>query len=187
MCAAVAIRTVIPAGISDIPVEKIIKTRQKLSVEFDVFRDYLNSLADRLDEIGRIRDPSVLQARLELLVERDLRRPTSELERNLRLLGLEPAQAVLGLKSLELPAAAATVASAAAIPLGVTQAGLVAARLITSGVETRARRRNMLQGGPAGYLLGLQRQLTPGGVIERMRRMFLRARSVSRPRPSAGS
>jgi hypothetical protein len=138
--AAVAVKVAVPAGIRDVPVEKIIKARRKLAPEFDAFRDHLSLLSDRLTELGKIRDPSVLEARLELMVERDLRRPTQELESKLRQLGLEPAQAVLGLKSLELPVAAAAAASAAALPPGVTQAGLVAARLVASGLRSRAQR-----------------------------------------------
>jgi hypothetical protein len=168
--AAVAIKTVVPDRISEVPVDKIIKARRKLAAEFDAFRDHLGLLADRLTELGNIKSPSVLQARLELMVERDLRRPTQDLEEKLRQLGLEPAQAVLGLKSLELPAAAAAAASAAALPVGVSQAGLVAARLVASGVQTRKQRRQMLRSTPAGYLLGLEKQLTPGGITERLRR-----------------
>jgi hypothetical protein len=173
--AAVAVRVTVPARIDDIPVDKIIKARRKLAPEFDAFRDHLSLLADRLTELGQIKDPSVLQARLELMVERDLRRPTQELEGKLRQLGLEPAQAVLGLKSLELPAAAAAAASAVALPAGVTQAGLVAARLLTSGVQSRTQRQQILRSSPAGYLLGLEKQLTPGSAIERLRQRFRRA------------
>jgi hypothetical protein len=179
--AAVAIKTVVPARIEDIPVGRIISARRKLAPEFDAFRDHLSLLADRLTELGQIKDPSVLQARLELMVERDLRRPTQELEKKLRQLGLEPAQAVLGLKSLELPAAAAAAASAVALPAGVSQAGLVAARLVASGVQARTQRRQMLGSSPAGYLLGLEKQLTPGGIVDRLRRTFRRAGKRTRP------
>jgi len=177
MYAAVAIRTVVPARIGDIPVKKIIEVRRKLAAEFDGFRDHLASLAEKLAELGRIRDPSVLQARLELMVGQDLRRPTEDLEQKLRQLGLEPARAVLGLKSLELPAAAAAAAaSATALPLTAGEAGLVAARLISSGLGARTARRQARASSPAGYLLGLQKQLTPGGIVDRLHRMMRRAR-----------
>jgi hypothetical protein len=179
--AAVAVKVTVPAQIRDIPVEKIIRARRKLAPEFDAFRDHLSLLADRLTELGQIKDPSVLQARLELMVERDLRRPAQELEGKLRQLGFEPAQAVLGLKSLELPAAAAAAASAAALPPGVGQAGLVAARLVASGIQSHGQRREMLRNSPAGYLLGLQRQLTPGGIVDRLRRTLLRDGGTSQP------
>lgn len=178
--AAVAIKTVIPAGIADIPVEKIIKARRSLAQEFDTFRDHLNTLTDRLAELGQIKDPSVLQARLELMIDRDLRRPAGDLEQKLRQLGFEPEQAVLGMKSLELPAAAAAAASALALPPGAGQAGMVAARLIATAARSRAQRRQMLRSTPAGYLLSLEKQLTPGGIIERLRRTLLRTRNNTR-------
>jgi hypothetical protein len=174
MYAAVAIRTVVPAKIADIPVEKIIEVRRKLSIEFDCFRDHLTSLADKLTEIGRVKDPTVLQARLELMAGRDLRRPAEDLEQKLRQLDLEPARAVLGIKSLELPAAVAAATSAAALPPGASEAGLVAARLISSRLDARAKRQQALADCPVGYLLGLQKQLTPGGIVERLRRILQR-------------
>jgi len=179
--AAVAIRTVVPARLDDIPVNKIITARRKLAAEFDAFRDHLSLLADRLTELGQIKDPLILQARLELMVERDLRRPTQELEEKLRQLNLEPAQAVLGLKSLQLPAAAAAAASAVGLPASVGQAGLVAGRLVASSVQSRMQRGVTLHTSPAGYLLGLKKQLTPGGVVERLRRTMRRAGKSMRP------
>jgi len=173
--ATLAVRTVVPAKIDDIPVDKIIKARRKLAAEFDAFRDHLNALADRLADLGRIKDASVLQARLDLMIDRDLRRPIDKLDRTLRRLDLEPAQAIFGLKSLELPAAAAAAASVVALPPGIGEAGLVAARLVRSGIETRARRRQALESSPAGYLLGLHKLLTPDGVVERLLRAIRRA------------
>lgn len=181
--AAVAIRTVVPASLDDIPVDRIIRARRKLAPEFDAFRDHLALVTNRLAELGSIKDPSILQARLELMVGRDLRRPAQDLEDKLRLLGLEPAQAVLGLKSLELPVAAAAAAGAVGLPPGVGQAGMVAARLVSSGVQSRRQRQQMLRSSPAGYLLGLEKHLTPGGIIERLRRTMTRAGKATRPFP----
>jgi hypothetical protein len=181
MYAAVAIQAVLPARIGDVPVDKIIEARRKLATEFNSFHEHLNSISDRLTELGPIQDPSVLQARLELMVGRDLRRPTEDLEEKLRQLHLEPARAVLGLKSLALPAAVAAAASAAAIPagtaipVGVAEGGLVAALFISTTLDARAKKRQTMKSSPAGYLLGLQNRLTPKGVVERLRQTMSRA------------
>jgi hypothetical protein len=57
---------------------------------------------------------------------------------------------------------------------------MVAARLIATAARSRAQRRQMLRSTPAGYLLSLEKQLTPGGIIERLRRTLLRTRNNTR-------
>jgi hypothetical protein len=167
--AAIAIKAVIPDNIENIPVGKIIKARTTLAVEFDIFREHLNTLAEEFTELAQVENLSILQAQLQMLVDRDLRRPTATLERSLRQLGLEPAHAILGLKTLELPAIAAAATSAVGVPIAVSQAGLATARLIASSIQTHSKRRDARQSSPVGYLLGLKQQIGRRGIIERIR------------------
>ncbi|ADP78968.1 DUF6236 family protein [Pseudofrankia inefficax] len=180
MYAAVAIATVVPAGLGDVPVERIVRARRTLAVEFDAFRDHVETLTDQLGAMTSNEGPEFVRARLKLLVERDLRRSTADLERGLRQLGLEPARAVLGMTSLELPAAAAAVASGAGLPLAAGQAGLVAAQLIASSAHAHQQARDQRRGA-AGYLLGLQEELNPTSVVDRVRRMFRRVSDPALP------
>jgi hypothetical protein len=172
--AAIAIQAVVPAGLVDLPAERIVGLRHKLAAEFDAFCVHLDSLTPQLTELARIENPEVLRARLEIMVGRDLLRPTSDLDRSLRKLGLQPARAVLGMKSFELPAVAAAAASGVGLPVAAGQAGLAAAQFITAAVQARqtaeAHRRSA-----AGYLLGLRGELTPAGVVDRIRRTVRRA------------
>jgi Family of unknown function (DUF6236) len=181
--AALAIRAVVPEGLADIPADRIVEARRTLAAEFDAFCLHLDSLSAQFTELARVEDPAVLRARLEVLVGRDLRRPAAELDQGLRKLGLQPARAVLGMKSLELPAVAAAAVSGAGLPVVAGQAGLVAAQFIVSGIQAHQaaeeRRRSA-----AGYLLGLRKELSPRGVVERVRRTFRRA-AAPPPAPSA--
>jgi hypothetical protein len=171
--AVAAIRTVVPAGLERVPVERIVRARKKLAAEFDEFLEHIDTLTDHFAELACIEDPKVLQARLELMVNRDLRRSTDDLERGLRQLGLEPAQGVLSLKSLELPAVSAAAASGIGLPAAIGQTGLIAARLITS--STRAHKTSQeKRRSAAGYLLGLRRQLTPQSVVDKVRQTLRR-------------
>jgi hypothetical protein len=168
--AILAVKAVVPKSIETVPVKKIIKARTSLAVEFDVFREHLNALAEEFSELAQLENLTILQERLQMLVNRNLRRPTAALERNLRQLGLEPANAVLGLKTLELPALAATATSAAGIPVVAGEAGLATARLIAASARARSKRRDARQSSPVGYLLGLKRQIGRRGFVERIRR-----------------
>ena len=163
--AAIAINTVVPKGLEHIQAEQIVRARRALAQEFDAFRAHLDSMDKSFTELAEIESPEVLRARLQLLVDRDLRRATDDLERGLRGLGMEPARAVLGMKSLELPATVAAAAAAAGVPVAVGQAGLVAAQLVASTIQARATAQQQRQGA-AGYLLGLREEFNPRGVVD---------------------
>jgi len=172
--ATLAIQAVVPKGLESLPVERIVEVRRKLASEFDAFCAHLDSLSVQFTELAQVEDPVILRARLEVMVGRDLLRPTSDLDRGLRQLDLQPTRAVLGMKSLELLAIAAAAVSGAGLPVVAGQAGMAAAQFIASSIQTRQaaeqRRRSA-----AGYLLGLRGELNPAGVVERVRRMFRRA------------
>jgi len=167
--AAIAINAVIPKNIGNVPTKKIVKARTTLAAEFDAFRDHLNTLAEEFSELTSVENLTILQERLQMMADRDPRRPTAALERSLRQLGLEPANAILGLKTLELPALAAAATSAAGIPVVAGEAGLATARLIAASARARSKRRDARQSSPAGYLLGLKRQIGRRSFTDRIR------------------
>ncbi len=167
--ACTAVQTVIPAGIEQVPVEKIVQARRELSDEFDAFRAHVEALSEDFALLDGVEDPGILQSQLESMVERDLTKPVRELERGLRRLGMEPVRAVLGLKSLELPTVAALAAHAFQLSPIAGAGGAIALQLLASTRTARlaaAERRN----SASGYLLGLRRELDPIGVVRRARR-----------------
>lgn len=174
--AALAIQAVVPEGLEHIPIAKIVEARRRLAAEFDAFSAHLDSLADAFTSLAEVEDPAVLQARLKLLRERDLRRPTAELEKGLRQLGFRPTRAVFT-KSLELPIIA-TAATGLGAPVAAVEAGVMAAQVLATGVEARRVAAEQRRSA-AGYLLGLQKELNPIGVMERMRLTFRRASASS--------
>ncbi len=172
--AALAVQSVVPAGLADIPAGKIIHARRKLAAEFDAFVAHLDELAGQFSELAQIEDEAVLRARLEVLVGRDLRRPVADVEKGLRLIGLQPARAVLGMKSLALPAVASAAATGVGLPVIAGQAGMAATQFIASSIQAHQAAEEVRRSS-AGYLLGLHRELTPAKAIERIRRTFRRA------------
>ena len=135
--AALAIQAVVPQGLADVPVEKIVQARRILTAEFDAFTTHLDTLADQFATLAHVEDPEILHARLQVLLDRDLRQPMAQLERGLRQVSLEPGRAVLGMKTLELPAVAAAAATGAGLPVAAGQAGLIAAQFIASSIQAR--------------------------------------------------
>jgi hypothetical protein len=169
MYACAAVRAVLPADLEHVPVEKIVRARQRLSDEFEEFRAHIDGLSEQFSQLKDVQDHKILYSRLEAMVERDLTRPSRDLERGLRSLGLNPVRSVFGLKSLELPAIAALAASAAEFSPIVAGGGAIAIQVLSSA-RTARREAIAQRTSAAGYLLGLRRELDPVGALERMRR-----------------
>ncbi|MGW2477898.1 DUF6236 family protein [Streptomyces sp. NPDC001665] len=167
--ACMAVRTVIPANIEHVPVEKIVRARKALCDEFDAFSAHIEALGEEFALLDGIEDPGILRARLESMVERDLAKPARELERGLRALGMDPVRAVFGLKSLELPAVAALAAHALHLSPIAGAGGAIAVQLLSS-TRTARRAATEQRNSAAGYLLGLRRELDPVGTLTRARR-----------------
>jgi hypothetical protein len=167
--ACAALKAVLPDGIEHVPVETIVRARRTLSDEFDAFRVHLEELSEEFSRLEGVEDPGILKARLESMVDRNLTRPVQELERGLRVLGLEPVRTVFGLKSLELPAVAALGAHALSLSPLAGAGGAIAIQLFAS---TRTARRTAAERrtSAAGYLLGLRRELDPVNALGRARR-----------------
>ncbi|MFF1691559.1 MULTISPECIES: DUF6236 family protein [unclassified Streptomyces] len=166
--ACAAVRVVVPANISQIPVDRIIRARQVLSEEFEAFRAHIDGLNEEFALLDGVEDPGILRARLDSMIERDMTKPTQELERGLRALGLEPARTVFGLKTLELPAIAALAAHTLHLSPIAGAGGAIAVQLLASA-RTAQREAATQRTSAAGYLLGLRRELEPAGFLARMR------------------
>ncbi|MFJ4190583.1 DUF6236 family protein [Kitasatospora sp. NPDC089509] len=167
--ACAALQAVIPQDILQVPVEAIVRARRELADEFDAFRAHLQGMGEDFAELGSVEDPAILQARVEAMVNRDLTKPTRELERGLRTLGMTPVRAVLGLKSLELPAIAALSAHALDVSPVAGAGGMIAVQLFSStraALRTSAEQRT----SAAGYLLSLQREFESAGLLTVLRR-----------------
>lgn len=167
MYAVLAIQTVVPASLENVPVEKIVAARKTLHAEFDAFRDHLESLTDEFTRLAETDDPGILTTRLEALADRHVRAPLAELRRGLRSVGLQPVQATMGIKSLKLPLLPAFAAATLAIPDTAAQAGLLGALILSSAVQAHTAARE-LRGGAAGYLLGLHRNVQPHSTLDRV-------------------
>lgn len=167
--ALLAIRTYLPAGLADVPVERVIEARKVLLPEFYAFQHHLEALHDDFAELAQVQDSGVREAKLHLLLERKVEVPGSDLQDTLRKLGLQPANAVLSVQTPKLPGLTAAVAGG--VPTAVAHGGAVAGRLVSAGLEAgqvAAQERRSAH----GYLLGLREELTPRGVVDRVRRTF---------------
>lgn len=172
MYAVLALNAVLPADLGTIPVERIVRARRVLADEFDAFLQHLNTVSESFANLSGSEDTAVLNARLELAVDRDFRAALRELERGLRSQGLEPVRSLFSLKTPEVPIVLSvlgtTFVGGGGLPKTLLDVGAVAACFVSSTIRARADRYS-LRHSPAGYLLGLREELNPHGLIDRIR------------------
>ncbi|MER7930516.1 DUF6236 family protein [Streptomyces sp. NPDC096057] len=173
--AVLALQTVVPRDLAEVPVRRIIEARRRLLPELMAYRAFLDSLTPDFIEISQLPDPEVRAAKLRNHVERQIAQPIETMERELGRLGLQPVRAVLSTQTLTPPAMAGVVAEVAHVPSFFTGAGVVAGCLVTAARGALDRRRQVLAGSPTGYLLSLRRELGPSDAVAQIRSAVRRA------------
>jgi hypothetical protein len=175
--AVLALQTVLPRDLAEVPVERIIEARRRLLPQLMRYREFLDSLTPDFVAISEVRDPEVRAAKLRNHVESKIAQPIEAMERTLGRLGLQPVRAVLTLQTLAPPAALGLLADAVHLPPAVTSAGVAAGCLVGAVNSTLDRRRQVAAGHPAGYLLNLRHELGPSDTVAQIRSAIRRATS----------
>ncbi|WP_030273039.1 DUF6236 family protein [Streptomyces sp. NRRL B-24484] len=172
--ALMAVRCVLPADLHAVPVEKIIRLRTDYADEFDAFAAAIDTAAGELRETtSGVDDAVALGIHLKDTFDRSIAQPLESLRKAMKGLKLETMYTALTLK------AEATAGGAALGLLGGGTATAVGAGLACTTVaarQTAARQRDTLMASsPVGYLLRVEEELTPRGVLQRTRRAVVRA------------
>lgn len=162
-----AVELVVPAGLDDLPIEKIIEIRQRYGAEFLAFRHEVDQAASELEGLADIRDETVLDLYLRDVVTDRFVKPTQELRRILSGMRLDSATAAINVKT-ELPAG--TLLSAAAYVTGhpfVAATSAAALGLLVAHRGYARQRSSALQASPsASFLLHTRETIHPQGLVE---------------------
>ncbi|MBC3843124.1 hypothetical protein GXW82_31810 [Streptacidiphilus sp. 4-A2] len=169
-----ALRTVVPSGLANVPVSKIIEIRQALEPELDAFQEHMWTINDELADLGQVEDASILDHQLKALVEKNLITPMADLESGFRKLGVKTARAMLSIRSVELPLVAGMAIHDLHLPSVVGAGGAIATQVIGAAAGAK-REHSQDQRSGAGYLLGLRNRLDPPGLLNRMQRTLGRS------------
>ncbi|MGW5609537.1 DUF6236 family protein [Streptomyces sp. NPDC003753] len=173
--AVLALQTVLPRDLADVPVERIIEARRRLLPALMRYRAFLDSLTPDFVEISKVPDPEVRAVKLRNHVESQIAQPIETMEKELGRLGLQPVRAVLSLQTLAPPTALGLLAEAVHMPGVVTGAGVIAGCFIGAANSALDQRRQVLAGHPSGYLLSLRHELGPSDVVANIRSVVRRA------------
>jgi hypothetical protein len=162
-----AVELVVPAGLDDLPVEKIIDIRQRYGTEFLAFRHEVDQAAGELEELADIRDEAVLELYLRDVVTDRFVKPAQELRKILGGMRLDSATAAINVKT-ELPVG--TLLSGAAYVTGhslVAATSVAALGLLVAHRGYAQQRRSALQASPsASFLLHTRETIHPQGLLE---------------------
>lgn len=166
-----AVRIVLPADLHNVPVEKIVALRTRHRAEFEAFsREITDAIAELRTELTDVTLPEARERYTDLHVERRFELPLQELRRALRSARLDAGLGTVNLK-FDLPVTLAALGGGALTqhPLLGTAAG---AGFALAGLTRSAaqQRRTLTGASPVAYLLSIEQELTPHGLLDRLRR-----------------
>ncbi|MGW4486457.1 DUF6236 family protein [Amycolatopsis sp. NPDC004368] len=167
-----AFETVVPAGLDNVPVEKIIEVREKFGTELDAFRRYVTEKSEQLTQLEDVRDLDVFQQYLRTEVDQAVTKQLKQLRDRLRSVGLESVRGVVNVKSVAPPALVTMAADTVGLSPTIAGTASAAACVLAAPVQWRRQRRAAVRECPAGYLFRLERELTPTKLIDRLRRAW---------------
>jgi hypothetical protein len=160
----IAMRTLVPEDLAAMPVERVLRLRKRYASDFWNYRERVTSVASGLARLRDVEDLATLAEHVEIEYEKTLKQDLSDLRRALRSQRVDAADTALAIKV----AAPATLLGAAATELGSAAAGAGAATAISvfSAIRgIRAQRRNALAASPATWLLRIEKEIRPPGLV----------------------
>ncbi|MCZ0983386.1 DUF6236 family protein [Streptomyces diastatochromogenes] len=171
--ALMAVRCVLPANLEDVPVKKIVKLRTDYADEFAAFSAAVEAAAAELREtVQEVTDPAAFEIHLADIFDHRIAQPLEQLRKAMNGLKLDTVSSALTVKA-EVTAAGAALGLIAG-PTTAVGAGLAFATVATR--QTAARQRDALvTSSAAGYLLRIEKELTPQTLLGRVGRSALRA------------
>lgn len=182
--ADIAIKSILPRDIADIPTKKIIQLRNKYRDELINFQNHLQDFVEDLRNLQDIKDPATLDIFLTLEYEKKLRPQMEDLRKCLNSLAIDTGWSVLNVRATmpELATSLETyspISPANPVLTGIGAAGAVAYSVIPTIRKQRRFARDIVNSFPAAYLLHIQEGLEPSrtlrGFISFMRRSMIGA------------
>jgi hypothetical protein len=175
--ATIALQSVLPLNLTNIPTSQIIKLRNQYSDEMTAFQDYLQTLAEDLRQLQGVQDLEALQAHLEIAYERKIKPQLSDLKKCLSSLGISTVDGVMNIQVALPPLLASAITSAGAYfhlaPVNpiVIGAGALAFSVFPVIRKKQEEAKQLIRSSPAAYLLYVQEHLEPAQITSKTTRL----------------
>jgi uncharacterized protein DUF6236 len=170
-----AVRLAVPAGLDNVPVEKIVKLRENHRDEFAAFNATVSQTVDELrQELTGVTLAVARESYVRMAVEQRFDAPLRNLRDAMKAQGIGTVYGLANVK-FELPSVVSALAPAAAGGfLGQPAAGAAvgAALAVLNARHTHGQQvKDLKAGNPAAYLLSVQRGLQPRSLLRKITRL----------------
>ncbi|MBO0609871.1 DUF6236 family protein [Myceligenerans salitolerans] len=170
-----ALETVLPTNLDQVPVEAILRCREELQPKLEAFRSHVDAQVDELRQIAAVPAEHRRLEEFARHVQGTIEQPLRDLERDLRLLKLETVRSLVTTSTYAPPAIIGAGLTYLAEP-AATVAGSVAAAIGKAWWDVRQGGATIRSNSPVGFLLDVRHQLTPASAGQRFERLFRRGR-----------
>lgn len=168
--ALVALETVVPRDLAKVPVDKILKFRQKYPAERGIFQKWVADFIQTKGWLKDIQHQSVFRERVRSEYEKGLKPKVDELREKLHETGIETVRSCINVKALLpafLPKAAATIGFGLE-PITATAAGYVWT-IIPILQDKRKKMKEALVSSDVAYLLRTEEELNPASLMNEVK------------------
>jgi hypothetical protein len=169
--AMAAMQYALPANISEITVDQILSAKQSLQEELARFREFVVAQRQELGRLASIQDPGIYAEAFEAHMRSQVTEPLQQLERGLKLCGIETVRSLLTMQTFAPPALATSTSEVLHLPV-VATVGSVTTVVGTAWWQLTGARKQQIAASPVGYLLSVNRRLSARGIIRRRARML---------------
>lgn len=164
LAACIAIEAVVPKGLNDVPVDKILSFREKYPEERHKFQRRMHEFLDMRRWLSEAHDRTVVEQRLNDEFAKQLKPELNALKEKLRDVDIDTVTGVLSAKA-EVPGlaiAAATALGLLAAPIAGVVAG--AALALVPVLRSRQKEQHEVRRAPLAFLLRAEEELRPQQV-----------------------
>jgi hypothetical protein len=166
--ATISIRAVMPKNIKNIPVEKIIKVREKYSGQFGRFQEFAHNVIAELPNLKLIEGQQFVSDHLEAEYKKNVKPKLDELDDLMNSIGIETIPTIINME-VKLPSllvGSGLVAATIAVNpiLGATAA--VAMGLSKIIGDKRKAIKDEIKKSDVAYLMNIRDDLTPAGSLD---------------------
>ncbi|MEU8949383.1 DUF6236 family protein [Streptomyces sp. NPDC048489] len=170
-----AVRLAVPAGLDNVPVEKIVKLRENHRDEFAAFNAALAQTVNELrQDLARVTLAAARERYVQMAVEQRFDAPLRTLRDAMKAQGLSTVYGLANVK-FEMPSVVGAFGPVVAGGyLGQPAAGTAigAALAVVNARHTHKQQaKDLKAGNPAAYLLSVQRGLQPRSLLRRITRL----------------
>jgi hypothetical protein len=170
--AAIALRSVIPRNLSEVPAKTIVKIRTQYRDEMIAFQNAVHTLAKDLEQLQDVGSFEAFKTHLEITYERELKPQLNDFKRCLSSLGIDTITSAMSIQVVLPPVLASTLTNAGAYfhlasinPL-VLGAGALACSVFPVIRKKQEDRKQLVRSSPMSYLFYVREQLEPVNVAK---------------------